>query len=82
MAMSRQDDVNKTVEISNVGIYCHHLDKQQDLCDIGALTETNLSFSHGLAHPRDNYLINPFNVTVFVLVSVFIPYTCFRQEFY
>ncbi|KAG8086661.1 hypothetical protein GUJ93_ZPchr0010g9710 [Zizania palustris] len=69
MAMSRQDEVNKTVEISNVGIYCHQLEGQQDLCDIGALTETNFSFSHGLFHPRDNYLINPFNVTVSVLAN-------------
>ncbi|XP_040382901.1 uncharacterized protein LOC102719317 isoform X2 [Oryza brachyantha] len=68
MAMSRQDEVNKTVEISNVGIYCDHLEEQQDPCDIGALTETNFSFSPGLAHPRD-YLINPFNVTIFVLAN-------------
>uniref|UniRef100_A0A0E0LQM8 C2 domain-containing protein n=1 Tax=Oryza punctata TaxID=4537 RepID=A0A0E0LQM8_ORYPU len=69
MAMSRQDEVNKTVEISNVGIYCHHLDEQQGSCDIGGLTETNFSFSHGLTHPRDTYLINPFNVTIFVLAN-------------
>uniref|UniRef100_A0A0E0AQ59 Uncharacterized protein n=1 Tax=Oryza glumipatula TaxID=40148 RepID=A0A0E0AQ59_9ORYZ len=69
MAMSRQDEVNKTVEISNVGIYCHHLDEQQGSCDTGGLTETNFSFSHELAHPRDAYLLNPFNVTIFVLAN-------------
>ncbi|EEC82816.1 hypothetical protein OsI_27603 [Oryza sativa Indica Group] len=69
MVMSRQDEVNKTVEISNVGIYCHHLDEQQGSCDTGGLTETNFSFSHELAHPRDAYLLNPFNVTIFVLAN-------------
>lgn len=79
MVMSRQDEVNKTVEISNVGIYCHHLDEQQGSCDTGGLTETNFSFSHELAHPRDAYLLNPFNVTIFVLVSVFIPHVSFNN---
>ena len=69
MARSRQDEVNKKINISNVGIYCQQLEEQHDLYGIGALTEVQSSFSLGLAHPRDDYLINPFCVTVSVLVS-------------
>ncbi|KAF8712705.1 hypothetical protein HU200_028469 [Digitaria exilis] len=60
MAMSRQDEVNKIIEISDVGIYCHQLEKQQDLCNFDAL---------GNGHSRDDYLVNPFSVTVSVLAN-------------
>ncbi|KAL6659540.1 hypothetical protein ACP70R_003580 [Stipagrostis hirtigluma subsp. patula] len=69
MARSRQDEVNKIIEISNVGIYCQQLDEQQDLCHVGALTETQFSFGPGNGHSRDDYLINPFCVTVSVLAN-------------
>ena len=62
MARSRQDEVNKIIEISDVGIYCHQLEEQQDLCHVGALEN---------GHSRDDYLVNPFCVTVSVLVSAF-----------
>jgi hypothetical protein len=55
MARSRQDEVNKIIEISDVGIYCHQLEKQQDPCSVGAL---------GNGHSRDDYLVNPFSVLV------------------
>lgn len=61
MARSRQDEVNKIIEISDVGIYCHQLEEQQDLCHVG--------LENG--HSRDNYLVNPFCVTVSVLVRAF-----------
>jgi hypothetical protein len=61
MTRSRQDEVNKIIEISNVGIYCHQLEEEQDLCHVGALEND---------HSRD-YLVNPFCVTVSVLVSAF-----------
>jgi hypothetical protein len=64
MARSRQDEVNKIIEVSDVGIYCHQLEEQQDLCDVGAL---------GNGHSRDDYLVNPFSVTVSVLVSALFP---------
>ncbi|AQK78314.1 pleckstrin homology (PH) domain-containing protein [Zea mays] len=57
MTRSRQDEVNKIIEISNVGIYCHQLEEEQDLCHVGALEND---------HSRD-YLVNPFCVTVSVL---------------
>uniref|UniRef100_A0A0Q3SS11 Uncharacterized protein n=1 Tax=Setaria italica TaxID=4555 RepID=A0A0Q3SS11_SETIT len=60
MARSRQDEVNKIIEISDVGIYCHQLEEQQDLCNVGAL---------GNGHSRDDYLVNPFSVTVSVLAN-------------
>ncbi|OEL27452.1 putative vacuolar protein sorting-associated protein 13A [Dichanthelium oligosanthes] len=60
MARSRQDEVNKIIEISDVGIYCHQLEEQQDLCHVGAL---------GNGHSRDDYLVNPFSVTVSVLAN-------------
>ncbi|PNT66537.1 hypothetical protein BRADI_3g13757v3 [Brachypodium distachyon] len=69
MARSRQDEVNKKIDISNVGIYCHQLEEQRDLYDVGALTEAQSSFSLGLAHRRDDYLINPFSVSVSVLAN-------------
>ncbi|CAM0910801.1 unnamed protein product [Alopecurus aequalis] len=69
MARSRHDEVNKKINISNVGIYCHQLEEQHDLYGIGALTEVQSNFNLGLAHPRDDYLINPFCVTVSVLVN-------------
>lgn len=64
MAMSRQDEVNKIIEISDVGIYCHQLEEQQDLCNVDAL---------GNGRSRDDYLVNPFSVTVSVLVSAWFP---------
>ncbi|CAO2190040.1 unnamed protein product [Urochloa humidicola] len=60
MARSRQDEVNKIIEISDVGIYCHQLEEQQDLCNIGAF---------GNGHSRDDYIVNPFSVTVSVLAN-------------
>ncbi|VAI88392.1 unnamed protein product [Triticum turgidum subsp. durum] len=69
MARSRQDEVNKKINISNVGIYCQQLEEQQNLYDVGALTDAQSNFSLGLAHPRDDYLINPFCVTVSVLAN-------------
>ncbi|KAM3191147.1 hypothetical protein ACQJBY_068843 [Aegilops geniculata] len=69
MARSRQDEVNKKINISNVGIYCQQLEEQQKLYDVGALTDAQSNFSLGLAHPRDDYLINPFCVTVSVLAN-------------
>uniref|UniRef100_A0A453S1V1 Chorein N-terminal domain-containing protein n=2 Tax=Triticinae TaxID=1648030 RepID=A0A453S1V1_AEGTS len=69
MARSRQDEVNKKINISNVGIYCQQLEEQQNLNDVGALTDAQSNFSLGLAHPRDDYLINPFCVTVSVLAN-------------
>lgn len=62
MARSRQDEVNKIIEMSDVGIYCHQLVEQQDLCHVGALEN---------GRSRDDYLVNPFCVTVSVLVSLF-----------
>ncbi|AQK78315.1 pleckstrin homology (PH) domain-containing protein [Zea mays] len=59
MTRSRQDEVNKIIEISNVGIYCHQLEEEQDLCHVGALEND---------HSRD-YLVNPFCVTVSVLAN-------------
>lgn len=56
MARSRQDEVNKIIEISDVGIYCHQFE------EVGALEN---------GHSRDDYLVNPFCVTVSVLVSAF-----------
>jgi hypothetical protein len=79
MARSRQDEVNKKINISNVGIYCHQLEEQHDLYDVGALTEAHSNSSLGLAHPRDDYLINPFCVTVSVLVSASLLCTYFHQ---
>ena len=61
---SRQDEVNKIIEISDVGIYCHELEEQQDPCNVGAL---------GNGHSRDDHLVNPFSVTVSVLVSALFP---------
>lgn len=69
MARSRQDEVNKKISISNVGVYCHQLEEQHDLYDIGALTEAQSNSSLGLPHARDDYLINPFCVTVSVLAN-------------
>ncbi|VAI76308.1 unnamed protein product [Triticum turgidum subsp. durum] len=69
MARSRQAEVNKKINISNVGIYCQQLEEQQNLYDVGALTDAQSNFSLGLAHPRDDYLINPFCVTVSVLAN-------------
>ncbi|KAJ1266962.1 hypothetical protein BS78_07G020000 [Paspalum vaginatum] len=60
MGRSRQDEVNKIIEISDVGIYCHQLEEQQDLCHVDAL---------GNGHSRDDYLVNPFCVTVSVLAN-------------
>ncbi|GJN39832.1 hypothetical protein PR202_gb28977 [Eleusine coracana subsp. coracana] len=68
MARSRQDEVNKIIEISNVGVYCHQLE-EQDLCHVGALTDTQSSFSLGNGYSRDDYLVNPFCVTVSVLAN-------------
>ena len=64
MSRSRQDEVNKMIEISDVGIYCHELEEQQDPCNVGAL---------GNGHSRDDHLVNPFSVTVSVLVSALFP---------
>jgi hypothetical protein len=69
MAKSRQDEVNKIIEISNVGVYCHQLEEQNNLCHVGALTETPDSFGLGNDYSRDDYLINPFCVTISMLVS-------------
>ncbi|KAL6856895.1 hypothetical protein ACP4OV_018277 [Aristida adscensionis] len=69
MARSRQDEVNKIIEISNVGIYCHQLQEQQDFRHVCALTETQFSSSLGNGHSRDDYLISPFCVTVSVLAN-------------
>ncbi|TVU00729.1 hypothetical protein EJB05_53839 [Eragrostis curvula] len=69
MARSRQDEVNKIIEISNVGVYCHQLEEQQDICHVGALTETQFGFGLGNGRSRDGYLINPFCVTVSVLAN-------------
>uniref|UniRef100_A0ACD5WZJ8 Uncharacterized protein n=1 Tax=Avena sativa TaxID=4498 RepID=A0ACD5WZJ8_AVESA len=69
MARSRQDEVNKKINISNVGVYCHQLEEQHDLYDIDAISEAQSTSSLGLAHPRDDYLINPFCVTVSVLAN-------------
>jgi len=61
---SRQDEVNKIIEISDVGIYCHQLEEQQDPCNVGAF---------GNGHSRDDYLVHPFSVTISVLVSALFP---------
>ena len=82
MARSRQDEVNKKINISNVGIYCQQLEEQQNLYDVGALTDAQSNFSLGLAHPRDDYLINPFCVTVSVLVSASLLSTYSHQLWY
>ncbi|WVZ95400.1 hypothetical protein U9M48_041168 [Paspalum notatum var. saurae] len=60
MGRSRQDEVNKIIEISDVGIYCHQLEEHQDLCHVDAL---------GNGHSRDDYLVNPFCVTISVLAN-------------
>lgn len=82
MARSRQDEVNKKINISNVGIYCQQLEEQQNLYDVGALTDAQSNFSLGLAHPRDDYLIKPFCVTVSVLVSASLLSTYSYQLWY
>jgi hypothetical protein len=41
MAKSRRDEVNKIIEISNVGVYSHQLEEQNNLCHVGALTENS-----------------------------------------
>ncbi|XP_073012455.1 intermembrane lipid transfer protein VPS13 isoform X2 [Typha latifolia] len=66
---SRVGQVNKIIEISTVGFYCNQLEEGQKDFSIGDLTESQLCCSLKSDHNRDNYIINPFNLMVSVLVN-------------
>lgn len=64
MGKSRGSIVDKTVEISNVGLYCNLLDKTQNLSGVDDTTDAQLCCNSKFEHERRDYIIHPFDVKV------------------
>lgn len=64
MGKSRGGQVDKTVEISNVGLYCNLLEEAQNLPGISDATDPQLCCNLKFESERCDYIIHPFEVKV------------------
>ncbi|XP_019702812.1 uncharacterized protein [Elaeis guineensis] len=66
MGKSRGSQVDKAVEISNVGLYCNLLEETQNLSGINDATDPQLCCNLNFESERCDYIIHPFEVKVFL----------------
>lgn len=66
---SRSSQVNKSVEISNIGLYCDMLEGNLDPLDIDGTIGSQFCCDVNFNSERCGYLVNPFDVSISLLVN-------------
>ncbi|ONK64446.1 uncharacterized protein A4U43_C07F26050 [Asparagus officinalis] len=65
----RSGQVNKSVEISNIWLYCNLLEDSPGLLGVDGTAGSQLSCDLNIESERYDYLINPFDVSISLLVN-------------
>lgn len=68
MGKSRGSQVNKNVEISNIGLYCNLFEWNPSPWDIDGPTDSQLCCNVNSEPDRYDYLVNPFDVSISLVV--------------